>query len=206
MKMKALLLLGAALLVAAPASAQVNTVPQVGVVSGYVPKVTYSAGFIGLVPAASATDVICLAGSATKTVKLTGIRLGGSAGTAVAVPVTLVRRVAVNTGGTAATTTANPANNISKRDTGNATATAVPIAYTANPTITDTAPTYMDSIEVFFGVTTASIASVTTTYNAIDTLVQPPTLSGAAAQFCLNFNAVSISTGLLNGSITWTEE
>jgi hypothetical protein len=200
------LLAGALAALAVPAAAQVGSVPQVGVTSGYQPKVTYSAAFVGLVPAASATDVICLAGSATKTVKLLSIRLGGSAGTAVAVPVTLVRRVSVNTGGTAASTTANPANTIAKRDTGNATATAVPISYTANPTIVDTSPTYLDSFEVYFGVTTASIASTTATYNIVDSLAQPPTLTGAAAQLCLNFNAVSISSGLANGSITWTEE
>jgi hypothetical protein len=29
---------------------------------------------------------------------------------------------------------------------------------------------------------------------------------GSTQQICVNFGAVSITTGLLNGSITWTEE
>jgi hypothetical protein len=202
------LLVGALAALAAPAAAQVNFVPQVGVTSDYRAKVTYSAAFIGLPPAASATDVICLAGSATKTVKLISVRLSGTAGTLVTVPVTLVRRIAVNTAGTAATTTANPANTISKRDTANPTATAVPIAYSANPTITDSTPTYLDSASLTLGTTAA--ATVTNPllfdYSPLQTLAQPVTLSGAAAQVCLNFNAVSISSGVLNGSLTWTEE
>lgn len=202
------LLAGAFVALAVPAAAQVGSVPQVGVTSGYQAKATYSAGFIGLVPAASATDVVCLAGSATKTVKLVNIRLSGSAGTLVTTPITLVRRVAVNTAGTAASTTANPANTISKRDTGIATATAVPIAYTANPTITDAAPTYLDSASLTLPVTSAGTVTVPLVmdYSSLQTLMQPVTLTGAAAQVCLNFNAVSISSGLLNGSITWTEE
>src|SRR5258705_5485634 len=97
---------------AAPAAAQVNVVPQVGLTTNYLARQTYSAGFFGLVPAASATDVICLAGSATKTVRLQNIRLSGTAGTLVTTPVQLVRRVTVDPGGTPAATTPNPANTI----------------------------------------------------------------------------------------------
>lgn len=200
-------LLGFALVGAlvAPAFAQV---PQVGVTFGYVPKQTYSAGFIGLVPAASATDVICIAGSATKQIKIQSIKLSGSAGTAVSLPITVIRRASVNTGGTAASTTANPANTISKRDTTFATATATLIAYTANPTITDASPTYMDSAEITLVVTSSAIAPILLFdygRNNAD-LLSPPVLRGIAQQICLNFNAISISSGLLNGVITWTEE
>ena len=198
-----------ALLWASTALAQVNVVPQVGVTTAYLEKQTYSAAFIGLAPAASATDVICLAGSATKTIKLREIRLSGSAGTLVTLPITLVRRAAVNTGGTAASTTANPANNISKRDTQNGTASAVPIAYTANPTITDSSPTYLDSASLTLPVTSAGTVTVPLNFNyGMNNvgLTQAPTLRGAAEQVCLNFNAVSVSSGVLNGVLTWTEE
>jgi hypothetical protein len=207
--MKRFLLALALALGATSALAQVNVVPQVGVTFGYVPKVTYSAGFIGLVPAASATDVICLAGSATKTVVLQHVRLSGSAGTLVSLPITLVRRVAVNTGGTAASTTANPANTISKRDTNYPTATAVPISYTANPTITDTSPTYLDSASLTLPVTSAGVVSIPLEFSYYEgnaALLSPVVLRGAAAQVCLNFNAVSVSSGVLNGALTWTEE
>lgn len=202
-------LIGALGLWALCASALAQPVPQTGVTWGYSPYgQTYSAAFIGLAPAASATDVICIAGSATKTIALQSIRLSGSAGTLVTLPITLVRRAAVNTGGTAAGTTANPANNVSKRDTGNATHTAVPIAYTANPTITDSSPTYLDSQSLTLPVTSAGVATVPLyfDYNAGNSnLNQAPLLKGAAQQLCLNFNAVSVSSGVLNGSLTWTE-
>src|SRR5450631_3313744 len=111
-KLLSILLASAALIGAA--QAQVNSVPQTGVIRGYQSPTTYSAGFIGLVPAAATTDLLCIAGSATKTVQVQIIKIGGS-GTAISVPVTLVKRVSADTGGTAASTTANPANNISKR-------------------------------------------------------------------------------------------
>src|SRR6267154_1818040 len=133
------LLVGVVALATFPAIAQ--PVQQIGVTFGYIAKTTYSAAFFGLVPAASTTDLLCLAGSATKTIKLQSLKLSGS-GTAISVPVTLLKRVSADTGGTAASTAANPANTISKRDSSNATATAIPIAYTANPTIVDSAPTY----------------------------------------------------------------
>lgn len=168
---------------------------------------SYSAGFIGLVPAASATDVICISGSATKTVAVTNFSLSGSAGTLVSLPVTLVRRVSVDTGGTAAGTTANPANTIAKHDVNNATATAVPISYTANPTIVDTSPTYIRSAQVTLPVTSAGVVinPLNFSFGNLPNGEQPILLSGAAAQLCLNFNAVSVASGVLTGSISWYE-
>lgn len=191
------------------AQAQVNVVPQVGVTTGYIAKTTYSAAFIGLVPAASVTDFLCISGSATKTVRLQNIKLSGTAGTLITIPVTLLRRVSLDTGGTAASTTANPANTISKRDVGYPTATAVPISYTANPTINDTSPTYIDSVNLTLGTTAAATVVVPAYFDFAkdnENLLLPPTLVGTAAQMCVNGNATSPSSGLLTGSITWTEE
>ena len=201
------LLVGVALLAAFPAVAQVNQVPQVGVTSSYVSRVTYSTAFFGLVPAASTTDLICIAGSATKTVKLQSLKLSGS-GTAISVPVTLLRRASVDTGGTAASTTANPANTIAKRDSNNPTATAVPIAYTANPTIVDTAPTYIDSAQLGVVATTVGVVDAPLVFDyGMDPsqLRQAPTLRGVAEQICVNLNGTS-ATALLTGTMTWTEE
>lgn len=211
---KLLALVGLGLLAPALAFGQtgtvggVNTVPQVGQINQINNwQQTYTAGFIGLVPPASATDTICIAGSATKTIAVTRIQLSGTAGTLVSLPVTLVRRVSVATGGTAASTTANPANNIAKHDTNNATATAVPISYTAVPTITDAAPTYLQTQALTLPVTSAgtSIAPLSWIYGNVATGEQPLILRGAAAQLCLNLNTISVSSGVLNGSITWYE-
>lgn len=209
-----LALLGAAMLAVSPASAQVNSVPQTGLTTGYLAKSTYSSAFFGLVPPASATDEICIAGSATKTVRIGRIVLTGTAGTLVTVPITIVRRVTADTGGTAATTTANPGvtTQIASRDTGqnpNTAATAVLISYTAVPTINDTAPVYIDSDAITLPTTAAATDNTPTVFDwsrDIENNLQPPTLRGAAQQLCVNFNSTSITSGVLNGSITWTEE
>lgn len=207
--MKRFLLLALLLGLTTPALAQVNVVPQIGVTFGYIPKATYSAAFIGLVPPASATDTVCIAGSASKIVKVTSIKLSGSAGTLVSLPVTLVRRASANTGGTAASTTANPANTISKRDTTQAAATATLVSYTAVPTIVDTSPTYLDTQTLTLPVTSAGTSSSVLNFNYasdIANLNAPVTLRGIAEQVCLNLNTISVSSGVLNGVISWTEE
>ena len=195
-----------------PALAQVNTVPQTGLTTGYLAKNTYTAAFVGLTPASSATDLICISGSATKTIRLQRIRLSGTAGTLISVPVTVLRRASLDSGGTAASTTANPANTIQSMDPTSypvSAATATVISYTANPTINDTSPTYIDSASITLTGTATSTVIVPATFDFgvyIEDLIAAPTLRGTAQQICVNLNSTSISTGLINGTIVWTEE
>lgn len=213
--MKRILLSALGLLaLGASASAQINAVPQVGVTTGYLAKTTYSSSFYGLVPASSATDLVCISGSATKVVRVDQITIGGTAGTLVALPINVLRRATADTGGTAATTTANPGvtTQIASRDTGQATntsATAVLVSYTANPTINDAAPVYIDSKMMLLGLTGTTLPAQLTVFDwsrDIENNVQVPTLRGTAQQLCVNLTAVSVSSGVLNGVITWTEE
>jgi hypothetical protein len=200
---------GAALaaLLSTSALAQVNVVPQVGVNSAVITRNTYSSVALALPPAASATDIACIAGSATKTVYVDSIRISGTAGTLVTAPFTLVRRASADTGGTAATTTADWANNIAKNDTTAPTATATLIAYSANPTINDSSPDYITSAELTVPVTSAGTSVAPIVWEWPNTsFSQRPTLRGIAQQFCINLNAVSISSGLLHVAIQWTEE
>lgn len=203
-------ILGTVALVAAlsVAQSQVNFVPQPGFFSGSVTRSTYSSVALALPPAASATDIACIAGSASKTINVTKITITGTAGTLVTAPFTLVRRTSADTGGTAATTTADWANNISKLDTANGAATATLIAYSANPTIGDSTPTYVRSAHLTVPVTSAGTSTAPIVWIFGDNLpgqTQPLTLRGAASQACINLNAVSISSGLLHLSIEWTE-
>ena len=200
-------------LFASSAFAQVNAVPQLGLATGYLPKVTYSSAFFGLVPAASTTDLVCIAASATKTVRLQRIEIGGT-GTAVSLPIQLLRRAALDTGGTAASTTANPGitTQIASRDTSLATnlsASATLVSYTANPTINDSSPVYIDSNLLGVVATTVGTPSPMSIFDftyAIEDLIQVPTLvKGSAQQICVNFGGVS-TTSSLNGTVVWTEE
>lgn len=210
-------IVGAALaaLFTTSALAQVNFVPQSGITAGYYAKQTYSSAFFGLVPVSGATDVVCIAGSATKTVRVQDIKLSGTVATAaITFPIQIVRRATADTAGTAATTTANPgvATQIASRDTGqglNTSSTATLISYTANPTINDSAPVYLDSQLLSLSLTTAAANSVTDFnfgFYAEDN-IQMPTLRGTAQQICVNFGAVTLANAAaLNGVITWTEE
>lgn len=214
MSFKKLLLAGAALLaLGGVASAQVNAVPQIGLTTGYLPKVTYSSAFFGLVPPASATDVVCIAASATKTVRVQKVAIGGT-GTAVSLPIQIVRRATLDSGGTIGLTTANPGitTQIASRDTGlatNASATAALVSYTAVPTINDSSPVYVDS--GILGVVATSVGTPTplTIFDwelIIEDNIQVPTLAkGSTQQLCVNFGGVS-TTSSLNGVIVWTEE
>lgn len=215
--MKKILLLGTAALgvalVATSLSAQVNVVPQVGVTFGYVAKVTYSSAFVGLVPVTAGTDVICISGSATKTVKLQTLKISGTTATAVqSLPVVLLKRVSLDTGGTPASTTANPGvtTQINSRNAGNPAATAVLISYVANPTIVDTAPTYLDAASLTMPIVTSAVQMQPLVFdytaNAVN-LLQPPTLTSVNAQICANLNAATVTNASVwNGSLTWTEE
>jgi hypothetical protein len=213
--MKKLLLAGAALLaLASGASAQVNVVPQPGLGTGYVPKVTYSSAFFGFVPFTSATDEVCIAGSASRTIRVDRISIGGTASSIINVPVTVLRRNILDTGGTAATTTANPGitTQIASRDTQQATnlsPTAVLVSYTAAPTINDAAPVLLDSGTMALPATgtTNGVGNLVFDWSRdIENNIQVPTLRGVTQQICLNFNGTTPGTALLNGSIMWTEE
>lgn len=199
---------------AAPAKAQnnpcgVNFNPQVGINCANIRQNTYSAVSVGLVPAASATDVFCISGSATKAISIRRITISGTAGTLVTLPFTLVRRASLDTGGTPAATTALPV--ASAHLSTNPAATAVLVAYTANPTIVDSSPLYFKSDTLSLNTTAALVASPRILWEAgtaVDAYSQGFDIpSGTTTQqYCVNLNAVSVTSGVLNISVTWVEQ
>jgi hypothetical protein len=215
--MKRLLLAGIALVgILALANAQVNFVPQPGITSGYFAKNTYSSAFFGLVPVVTAgTDEVCISGSASKVVRLQRLTIWGITTTATQnVAINLLRRVSLDTGGTAATTTANPGvtTQIASRDTQqapNTAPTAVLVSYTAAPTIVDTAPVYLDNQNMFAPLAASVAAAVPVDFHYArdaENNLQVATLRGATQQICVNNAATLTNTNLWNGSIVWTEE
>lgn len=183
----------------------INSVPQPGVTCASESNVnTYSATSIGLVPAASATDIACISGSATQVVRVMAIRVGGSAGTLVSTPLVILKRASANTGGTLATSTALPVPY--RVDSTDTAPTATTSAWTANPTIVDTSPGILDASAVTFNVTTAA-GGVPVQFNWLTHIYnEPPTLRGVAQQLCVNLNGVSVSSGVLTVSFLWTEQ
>ena len=208
-----LLALGLLLGLSAPALAQVpcisvggvNSVPQVGVTCAQEPSTTsYSATAVGVVPASATTDLACITGSPSKVTRIQSVRLSGTAGTAINVPVTLLKRAVADTGGTAATGTALPVPYA--HDSNNAAAVATTTAYTGNPTINDASPGILDS-GVLVLTATGTLADSPYTYFDYSerNFVQAIILRSAAQQVCVNLNATSPSSGVVNVTFRWTE-
>lgn len=185
----------------------INSSPTPGVTCAQEPNVaTFAASGYGIAPASSATDVACITGSATKVVRVQSVRVSGTAGTLVTLPVILTKHTVANTGGTAATSTALPVP--VSLNTGTATtasATATTTAYTANPTVDATA-LIVDAQTVSLITTSALASQAGGLFNYMGrNYVEPPTLVGVAQQLCVNLGSISVSSGLLAVSFVWTE-
>lgn len=202
-----LLALGLLAPIATPAAAacSVNTVPQTGVICDITRNPTYAAASIGLVPAASATDILCIAASSSKSISVREVTVSGTAGTAITTPILLYRRATVDTGGTAATSLALPVGvPLSSADPAT---TATLVAYTANPTITDSSPSLLEGAAVSFSVTTGTNSPfIFNGGSQIDIQAKGfDLLKGSTQQLCLNLNGVSVSSGVLAITLKWQE-
>jgi hypothetical protein len=125
---KLLLLAAAAILSCGPALAQApgSGVPP-GVVSGNTNVPSYSAAVHNF-GNSSAGDILCVGGSATKTVKIKGLRVSAIASAAINSAVSIVRRSTLDSGGTPTSVTPVP------NDPLNSAATATVTAYATAPT------------------------------------------------------------------------
>lgn len=184
----------------------VNTVPQVGVTCPQEPSVlSYAASQIGIVPAGSATDIACMTGAANIVARLQSVRISGSAGTLINVPVTLTKHVSLNTGGTAYNS-GNQQFTAYALDSSNSAAKVTGTAWSANPTINDAAPGNLDTVVVPLSATGTLLGNpgVEVSFQS-QRYMQAPNLRKATEQFCVNLNATSPSSGVVNVSWKWTE-
>lgn len=170
-------------------------------------KASYSATSIGLVPAASATDLFCISPAATKTIRIGRIEVSATAGTAAQLDMVVLRRSTLDTAGTAATSTANPANTIALHDPVNdPAATATLIAYTANPT-TGTAAGIVRSAKIAAVTTSTAAGGTLQAWDFGTRLAKMMVLAkNTTQQACVNMNAGSLTTGSIDINIEWTEE
>lgn len=207
---KLLLSLGLLLGLASGANAQVpcvgvggvNSVPVSGITCASEPTVaTYAATGIAIVPAATATDISCITGSATRVIRVQKIRVVGT-GTAITIPIVITKHASANTGGTATTGTAIPVPY--PLDSQNPVATATTVAYTANPTIVDSTPGLLDTQFLGLAATTTSTAGNVTFNYTERNFMEASTLRGVAQQLCVNLNGTS-PTASLTVVWRWTE-
>lgn len=186
----------------------VNTVAQTGLNCNQESVIpSYAATSIGLAPGTAPTDIACLRGSATRTIRVKRVRISGTAGTAINIVAVLTKHTSIDTGGTPATTTALPVPY--PLDSTFTTVTATATAWTANPTINDAAPGIIDAQTVFLPATgTASGAYAAIFYwDDGGPAVSPPVLRGIAQEVCVNLNGVTTpSSGLMTVEFVWTEQ
>lgn len=216
MKRISLGLLSAAALLAFAGGAQaqcigvggVNNVPQPGIVCAQDSVVnTYSVTSIGIVPAATPTDIFCLTGSATRTVRVKQIRVTGTAGTAINITTYLMKHSVANTGGTAASTEATGLPTFVQMDSTSAAQTATAAAYTANPTI-DSTRQFFSAMTHFLPVTSTAVSAVPAYWNFdAPSSFSPLVLRGVAQQLCVNYNGVTApASGVVTVSMIFTEQ
>lgn len=184
----------------------INNVPQPGITCASEPIVaTYAATGIGIAPGAAATDIACITGASGKVVRVQAIRVSGSAGTLITIPIVITKHASANSGGTAATGTALPVPYA--MDPNNAAAAATTTAYTANPTINDSTPGYIDASELSLNTTSALVGAGYANFDYTErNYAQAPILRSTAQQVCVNINATSPSSGLVNVTFKWTEQ
>lgn len=183
----------------------VNSVPQTGVncpSESAIP--TYAATSVALVPvAAGATDFFCIAGSATKVVRLQEIRVYGTATTIVTVPLLVMKHTSLDTGAASAVGTQIPVPYT--LDSSNVAVTATTRAWiTANPTIVDSAPGIIGSANLQLNLPAAVSTPALFDWKERN-YMEAPTLRGTAQEVCLNLNTTAVVAGLLYATVTWTE-
>lgn len=157
-------------------------------------KRTYSAG-ISVVPAATATDVIEIIGSASARVEIVRITISGIQTTAGLVLTNLIRRSTAATLGTSTNASLIP------HQATDAASTAVVKVYTANPTVGVAVGT-VRSRRVPVGTATSLIAPTEITFGEN---AKPIILSGVAQTLCINLNGVTVTGGTLNVEIEFNE-
>lgn len=163
-------------------------------------KTTYRA-YVQFNPAASATDVFTIYGSATKTVRVVSFFISGTNTANTNAVVIVNKRSTANTGGTSASVTAVPL------DSNNASATATVKSWTTNPTL----GTLIGSLvgDLVFLPALSSTNPVEQLNFDFGNNGQPIVLRGTSEGAALNMNGVNIgilSATTLYISVEWTEE
>lgn len=177
-----------------------------GLIVRNIPKVrqTYSATAFNILPAANATDVFTITGSNTRTIYVHSVKVTGTRTSHQHNTIVLLKRSTANTGGTSTTRTAVP------YDSTNGAATAVVLAYTANPTL----GTLIG--EIYSATVSLPAQSPNNAQNngsgvvpwswSFSAIGQPITLRGNSQVLAVNLNGVTVAGGSLQYIVEWSEE
>jgi len=151
---------------------------------------SYRCGISALALAASATDVFTIAGNSKVVTAVTRIWLSGSATAAAPMKISVIKRSAANTGGTAT----NPS--FISADANDGAAQSVASAYTVNPAGLGTAVGTLMNIDIPLGTATApsNPVPIDLTMNGM----KPIVLRSATDVLAINLNAATYAGGVLS--------
>jgi hypothetical protein len=164
---------------------------------------TYSIGIDDYAPYATPTDIFLLQGSATRTIKITKIRISGASTAASSMDLYLLKRTADNTAGTRASQAAD----VVKHDTLDDAATAVPYLYSVIPTSLGAGKTFRTKARHYFSRLGAADQSDEFIVDFDIHRSKPIILRGVAEQLAINLGGAAVPSGLiLYINVEWVEE
>lgn len=153
-------------------------------------------------PQTGAGDLFCIAGSASRLVKVKRVVVSGVDTTAQASVINLVKRSTANTGGTSTAPTAGALDSQQVVTT----PTAVLAAYTVIPTPGTSAGTVGSRLAAFNTAATAS-ASLLSFDTTLENNYSDIRLRGVAQELCVNAPSAFTTAGpTLTVEVTWTEQ
>lgn len=173
-----------------------ETTKVIGTVNLPSPPITYTSVTNGVVPAATATDLVTIYGSATKTINILNIYVTGVQTTAGQIQILLIKRSTANTVGTSTAQTRIP------YDSNDVASTATVLAYTANPTLGTAIGNVRGDRAFLPGAASAGDAQGLA-WSFVNG--KPMILRGIAQGVCINLAGATLAGGSLNVTIEWTE-
>lgn len=162
-------------------------------------KPTYSATTGAVTSASAATDICTLSGSATKTIRVRRVIVGGLSSTVQTDPVSILKRSTNTTGGVSALLTTIP------YDSNSAAASAVAESYTTNGTQGTLVGVLVDRL-ISIGNLTTGAASPPATEFVFGQLGSPVFLRGLAQQIAVNLGGLTYVSGSFSCTFEWTED
>lgn len=165
-------------------------------------RATYSAVIADFVPAATATDMVILAGGGKgKIITLTNVRISGSATASTYQGFYLFKRTALDTGGTS---TATP---IVIHDSTDPASVGVVSQYSANPAGLGAGILLRADHIGLPAPASAAASAQASIWDFADRGAKAPKLMNATESFCLNFNGAAVPAGAnLHITLEWAEE
>lgn len=154
-----------------------------------------------IAPVATATDVLTLAGSASKVIRITKILVVGKATSAAVYDLYVIKRTAANTGGTSTSPTGV------KADSNDPAQTATLKLYTANPSALGTGQAFEANKLYLAAGTTPNASTLPSVYYFGNRGDKAPVLRGTSEVLAINFNGQAVPAGTeLYIQLEWTED